>query len=652
MAWKLDDCDHGLLTGTPAVAGVQSPNKVIMISDWLTKTGGGVNTVMKDQIDYLVHAFGIPVDILVEGGDYEPDAPATFTTFPDPGNPDAIYSLLRLHIMESAIQSQRIAVIIHNILTVPYSRPLNQALRRTIAEVEENPTLAENVKFIAWAHDVFDVPHEMVPGVAYVTISEERQRTLADYFHQRPSRFPVVLNAVNFRRLMALSPEADWLANTFRLYDEDFVAYYPVRLARNKNIEGAIAIVAALNRSGRKTTLLVPGMTDDWQRDYYDQLRELAGALKIPEKVLFLAELTFEGRPFQVTDEVIRDLYKLASFLLFTSHEEGFGLPLIEAASWRLPAVISPIQPLMSIAQAAGSLVVDPDHEAVDQIARRIIDYMDGNSSYRMQRRVFSLFNMAHQFGTMGWGLLLRPHPTRRIGAQTSIYFPRRRIEDQYLDAVHNGLDAFEVFFDPQPAWHLGFNPEDLKDDIRRWLLGRAREQDVHLSVYARRHIPNPDERRHHWKECVTFARAIGSVMLVIDLSPPEAFSVGEFDRFMRDLQQVIDLAEAYHIRIAIENGSYDDAAGARFLTSAERLNDLFARLGRDESTVGVSFNVGRAHLVGDPLAYLRKIHAPIFHVKLFDKQGPGHAELHQRLGEGNVPWECVLGGVPLTLSA
>ncbi len=44
-----------------------------------------------------------------------------------------------------------------------------------------------------------------------------------------------------------------------------------------------------------------------------------------------------------------------------------------------------------------------------------------------------------------------------------------------------------------------------------------------------------------------------------------------------------------------------------------------------------------------DPLAYLRKIHAPVVHVKLSDNPGPSHGEVHLRLGEGTVPWEGVL---------
>lgn len=643
MPWHQAGGDLGHDPRPPESAEAWSPDQVVMVASWLGKAGGGVNTVTKDQIDYLTHVHKVPVAILVERGDYVPGPLETFVTFPDFGDSDSIYGVLQRHIVDPAAMGRRIAVIIHNILTVPYHKPLDKALRRMIVDVRRDPALADQVHFIAWTHDVFEVDQEMVSGVRYVAVSEERQRIIAQYFHQPISRISVTLNAVNLRRMLDLSPETDDLWSTFRLSDEDFVAFYPVRLTRNKNIEGAVDIVAALNRLGQRTTLLVPGVTEEWQRGHYNELRELASVRKIPERVIFLTDLTFKGRPFQVTDDVIRDLYKLASFLLFTSRDEGFGLPLIEAASWRLPAVISPIPSLVTISQGAGTLVVDPDHEAMDQIASRIIDYLTGNPIHRMQRRVFSLYNISHQFETMGWRLPTGPDVPRRIGTQTTNYYLRLRVEDQFLDAIYNGLNAFEVFFDPQPQRHTGFNPEDLKEDVRHWLREQACKHDVYLSVYARRQVPDPAERLCHWRECLTFADHVGAAILVIDFPPPATFSAGDLDCFVRDLQQVIDMAYAFHILIAVENGSCEDAAGTHLLTSAENINDLFMRLGRARNSLGVSFNAGRAHLLEDPVFYLRKIHPPIVHVKLSDNQGPGHNEVHQRLGEGTIPLAPVL---------
>lgn len=66
--------------------------------------------------------------------------------------------------------------------------------------------------------------------------------------------------------------------------------------------------------------------------------------------------------------------------------------------------------------------------------------------------------------------------------------------------------------------------------------------------------------------------------MPVIELPPPVAFPADKFDRFVRDLQHLIDRAAADQIPMAIESSSYANAAGDHFLTSAEHLNDLFVR--------------------------------------------------------------------------
>lgn len=620
----------------------RAPDKVVVISDWLKQIGGGVNTVMKDQIDCLCHDLGLWVDILMVGGDYIAPDTATFSAFPHPDDTDSVYTTLRQHIVEPASRGERIAVVLHNLLTLPYRVPIAEAFRRLVAEVEQQPALKSNIKFTAWTYDVFDVPDVMVPGVTYVVISEPRQRSVAAYFHQPPEMFPIISCTVNLRRMLELTPAVDWLVSAYALAEEDYVAFCPVRLARNKNVEGAIRIVAALNQLDRSTTLLVPGASSDWEWDYYNELRHLAGELQILEKVIFLTDLTFQGEQLAVSDEIVRDLYKLSSFLLFTSRDEGFGLPVIEAATWRLPVVMPPLAPLMEFSHETGVLIADADREDPKLIARRIIDYLDKNPATVMMQRVLTDYNMSRAIAPAGRPVSTVRELPWRIGVQTSNYFPRWRIEDQFLDAVHNGLDAFEIFFDRLPDGSRRFVPEALREDLRQWLYENARQRNVRLSVYAQRRIQDPHERWMHWEACLDFACDVGAATLVIDLPPRAAFA-GDFDAFVSDLQQLIDAATDEGIQTAIENGSYEHAGGGCEYTSADELNDLFERLTANEWKVGVSFNVGRAHLRGDVLNYLANIGPPIMHVKLSDNAGEISSEVHQRMGEGNLPLQSLL---------
>ncbi len=55
------------------------------------------------------------------------------------------------------------------------------------------------------------------------------------------------------------------------------------------------------------------------------------------------------------------------------------------------------------------------------------------------------------------------------------------------------------------------------------------------------------------------------------------------------------------------------------------------------------STDAGRAHLLEDPATFLRKFRPPVSHVKLSDNRGPGHTEVHLRLGQRTLPLKSLL---------
>jgi glycosyltransferase involved in cell wall biosynthesis len=72
-------------------------------------------------------------------------------------------------------------------------------------------------------------------------------------------------------------------------------------------------------------------------------------------------------------DAMLSALYHDAAALVFPSYYEGFGLPLLEAMSQGLPAVVSNRGSLPEVAGAA-ALVVDPDdHEGLAVAMRRLL---------------------------------------------------------------------------------------------------------------------------------------------------------------------------------------------------------------------------------------------------------------------------------------
>ena len=78
---------------------------------------------------------------------------------------------------------------------------------------------------------------------------------------------------------------------------------------------------------------------------YFEKLTDLRKQLGLQGSVHFLAEFVEAFLP----DEIIADFYRVADALFFPSREEGFGIPLIEAAFSHLPVFCADIAPLREL---------------------------------------------------------------------------------------------------------------------------------------------------------------------------------------------------------------------------------------------------------------------------------------------------------------
>jgi glycosyltransferase involved in cell wall biosynthesis len=76
---------------------------------------------------------------------------------------------------------------------------------------------------------------------------------------------------------------------------------------------------------------------------YAEHLHELRDELGLEDDALFL-----QG-DVPIPDRDLASLFVLADALFFPSRQEGFGLPVLEAAVHRLPAFCSAIEPLTTL---------------------------------------------------------------------------------------------------------------------------------------------------------------------------------------------------------------------------------------------------------------------------------------------------------------
>jgi glycosyltransferase involved in cell wall biosynthesis len=247
-------------------------------------------------------------------------------------------------------------VFAHNVCSLHKNLALTAALRRLCDQ-------GTGGRWVLWHHDLaWATPryrpelHEGLPwgliredwGALHVVVSEARRAELIGLMRPGPDRVVVIPNGVDPASFLKLSPEALALAEDVGWKRGWPRLLLPVRITPRKNIELALRSLAVLRAQYPKATLVVtgpPGPHNPENAAYFDSLRRLRDELGLAGSGHFLAERTSGYIP----DEVIADFYRMADVLLLTSREEGFGIPLVEAALSRLPVFCTDIPSLRAL---------------------------------------------------------------------------------------------------------------------------------------------------------------------------------------------------------------------------------------------------------------------------------------------------------------
>jgi glycosyltransferase involved in cell wall biosynthesis len=115
----------------------------------------------------------------------------------------------------------------------------------------------------------------------------------------------------------------------------------------------------------------------------------------------FLAEL-YDGF---LPDEIIADFFRVADALFFPSREEGFGIPLIEAAFSHLPAFCAGILPLKKLGMEDAAFF-SPD-EKPEIVAGMIANHLRTSRPARLAVRAR---------GAYRWEAIYRQHISPLLG--------------------------------------------------------------------------------------------------------------------------------------------------------------------------------------------------------------------------------------------
>jgi glycosyltransferase involved in cell wall biosynthesis len=301
-----------------------------------------------------------------------------------PGH-DALVARLMAKVRPHVSRADR--VVVHNLMTMPLNLALTAVL---VSLAREYPD-----RFIAWTHDIayfderyaalrrdgapWDLITRAVPGVRYVTVSEERAQQLSQLTGLARRDIEVVTNGIDVGEVLGLAPTALHLAERLRLFDADPLLLLPVRLTRRKRIEAAIDATAVLRRRGHAAMLVVTGTIGPHNAANQAYLAELSARAKKVEGVHLLAALGVRAKYGTIVD-----LYALADVLVFPSESEGFGIPMLEAGLHRMPIVCSDI-PALRETGGDDPIYVPPDASG-EQIADAIERALD-TSVMRMRAR-------------------------------------------------------------------------------------------------------------------------------------------------------------------------------------------------------------------------------------------------------------------------
>ena len=236
--------------------------------------------------------------------------------------------------------------IVHNVMTMPF----HLAATQVVSELAE-----EGNRVLAWTHDlaannqdyslprnrVFAMIRERQHGIEYVAISETRAREFRDL--TGTSADAVVPNGLDLSAALGLTTEVSGLLA--EINSEEAILLYPTRILQRKNLGLALQILAALLEIDFRAWLFITGAANGYNpgvKAHFAGLKRQASELGVTDRVRWVNEHFF------VDDAQLRSLYLVSDALLFTTKQEGFGLPILEAAAFRLPIFCSDIEPLRS----------------------------------------------------------------------------------------------------------------------------------------------------------------------------------------------------------------------------------------------------------------------------------------------------------------
>ena len=348
---------------------------------------GGVETILYEQATRLA-ARGYPVTILSGRGGPLPDrkiaklviigeldsretAVSAVREALDRGEIPSEFATLRANIIErlSTELAELDVMIVHNALTLHFNLPLTAALW-TLAE-SNRPRIISWVHDISWLNPIYrpwmhdgepwDLLRRQHPNITSIFVSNQRLEEWRELTGATLDTSHVIPNGIDPAALLRLGPRTRELVTRFGLLGADIVMLAPVRITKRKNLEWAIDATAGVRATGRTVQLLItgpPGPHNSRSLEYVADLKRQTERLGLQESVRFLFEESGGSTgDYAIDAATLSDLYMLSDVVILPSASEGFGLPLAEAAIFRVPVVCTDLPAFREVALDGATFV-------------------------------------------------------------------------------------------------------------------------------------------------------------------------------------------------------------------------------------------------------------------------------------------------------
>ena len=197
----------------------------------------------------------------------------------------------------------------------------------------------------------------------------------------------IIPNGVDLPNTMSVAEKPAWYAQA----KNRKVLLFISRLHPKKGLENLLEAWATLAPQSKEWCLVIAGWGD---KDYAQSLKDKTSALAIEEDVIFAGPL-FEQEKHKA--------FTHADAFILPSLSEGLPMAILEAWSYKVPALITPACNLPEGYQANAALKIEPNPKSIATGLKELFALTD---------------EQRHQLGTNGYELVLEKYTWDKIAEQ------------------------------------------------------------------------------------------------------------------------------------------------------------------------------------------------------------------------------------------